>query len=233
MSGSASPRARLETIFLRNGMDTMRWPDGSLVAPYPDDRFPAEDRLRNLYVRRWSTVDHQLAERIRARMRRYRVAASAQGAQRTRLASRRGHLKRLRDGGSVVPAGDDTDRAIRALRTGARLPADASPVLANLVDSVSTMQVGPHLPKNWLHAYMSVLDVARCLVPEQGTPREDEQRAMTLLRGGAPFPVDSGPVLAKMLEWCSQLDHEPRHLPNGEQRSTRQRRTLLRPWSSE
>ena len=108
-----------------------------------------------------------------------------------------------------MAAGDDADRAIQALRNGAKLPADASPALADFLEAADKVEVGPHPRKGWLHVSMSALDVSRCLLPERGTPADDVRRAATALREGTPFPQESGPVLATMLDKHRRLEPQP------------------------
>ena len=57
----------------------------------------------------------------------------------------------------------DVERAAQALRTGATLPAEASPVLADLLESHHTVAVGKHPPKGWLMADMAAIDMARAI----------------------------------------------------------------------
>ncbi|MGP4016868.1 hypothetical protein [Saccharopolyspora sp. 5N708] len=104
---------------------------------------------------------------------------------------------------------DDAGRAIQALRTGAELPPSASGLLADLLESHATVEVGQNPPRGWLIADMAGLDAARCVLGERGTALEDIKRAVAALREGTPFPPESSPVLATLLEKHRAMEWRP------------------------
>ncbi|GAA0505907.1 hypothetical protein GCM10011581_31940 [Saccharopolyspora subtropica] len=105
-----------------------------------------------------------------------------------------------------MPSGDDMDRAIRALETGAALPADSAGLLADLLEAHTTVEVGSNPPKGWLITDMASLDVARCILGESGSALEDLKKAVAALREGQAFPQESSPVLAALLNKHRQLE---------------------------
>lgn len=104
-----------------------------------------------------------------------------------------------------MAAGDDTDRAIRALRTGSPVPEAGRPALSGLLTALNHLEPGAHPPHGWLSVIMVANDVARRLLDRQGTPTHDTDKAAALLREGTPFPAESGPEVARLLEKLREL----------------------------
>ena len=75
----------------------------------------------------------------------------------------------------------DMERAAQALRTGATLPPEASPVLADLLESHHTVAVGKHPPKGWLMVDMAAIDMARAITGERTDPQRDRGNAIEAL----------------------------------------------------
>ncbi|TDD49008.1 hypothetical protein [Saccharopolyspora elongata] len=104
-------------------------------------------------------------------------------------------------GGEIdVASGDDMDRAINVLQTGATLPAESSSLLADLIEAQITISVGLNPPTGWLSADMKSLDVARCLLAERGHAVSDQRQAISMLREGTALPAESSPALAALLQ---------------------------------
>ncbi|MDA3630656.1 hypothetical protein [Saccharopolyspora oryzae] len=99
-----------------------------------------------------------------------------------------------------MAAGDDMDRAIRALRTGAALPAESSGLLADLVEAHVNAEVGATPPRGWLMADMAALDLAREALEGRQAAPDDLNRLIEMLRGGTPLQPEHSPKLAALLE---------------------------------
>ncbi|GAA4866128.1 hypothetical protein [Saccharopolyspora rosea] len=100
----------------------------------------------------------------------------------------------------------DMERAAQALRTGATLPPEASPVLADLLESHHTVAVGKHPPKGWLMVDMAAIDMARAITGERTDPQRDRGNAIEALRGGAPVPAEASARLAELLDEHRRLE---------------------------
>ncbi|GAA4611553.1 hypothetical protein [Saccharopolyspora hordei] len=102
--------------------------------------------------------------------------------------------------------GDDMDRAIRALRTGAVLPAEDSGLLADLIEAHVTAEIGAAPPGGWLIADMAALDLARAVLDGRSAAPDDLKRIVEALREGTAVPQEHSPKLAALLEKHQQLE---------------------------
>ncbi|MGW1681648.1 hypothetical protein [Saccharopolyspora sp. NPDC002376] len=105
-----------------------------------------------------------------------------------------------------MASGDDMDRAIRALRTGAALPAESSGLLADLIEAHVNAEVGTTPPGGWLMADMAALDLAREALEGRMAAPEDLKRLIAMLREGTPLQPELSPKLAALLEKHQQLE---------------------------
>ncbi|KAA5836036.1 hypothetical protein F1721_06735 [Saccharopolyspora hirsuta] len=99
-----------------------------------------------------------------------------------------------------MASGDDMDRAIRALRTGAALPAESCGLLADLIEAHVDAEVGTAPPKGWLIADMAALDLARAALDGRSAAPDDLKRIVAALREGMPLQPELSPKLAALLE---------------------------------
>ncbi|MCC5698787.1 hypothetical protein LH612_37195 [Klebsiella pneumoniae] len=59
---------------------------------------------------------------------------------------------------------EDKKRAINALRNGATVPPEASPLVANLLEKHMQMNIGPDAPEGWLKVDRAGTDLARAVI---------------------------------------------------------------------